>query len=268
MLTEGDRTALAPHLAKLHAARAALAQARQTAAEAERHVTAFRRGTTMWDRWFNRDGPTGLAYREARTVRRDTTAAVAQRLEEIKALEARLDRQIGPMMPRLDPDYEAMALVIEQCGFALAEIRAQRDPIHNLVETVREATKAERDENARKDAVGARLRYPNHLAQARRASGRVKRAVDPVRSAVAVARVPSASLVWNDSALARLPRTAEGLGALGSLARDLPKLRQLPQRLDRIRADLTALQKQMKLARQAARIRARDKLIEGWGPDA
>ena len=263
MLTEGDRAELAPHLAKIHAAHAALVQAEQTAAETHQYVIDFQRGSTFWDRTVNRDGPIGLAYREARAARRDAMVTVARRREEARALEVRLDDQIELMMPRLDPDYAAAGLVITRCGLAVPATTAMRNPIHNLVRNVRTATKPGRDNTSvRTAAEGARLRYPDHLALARQASRAVKRAVDPVRAAVAKAGVRSPDLVWDDGALARLPRTAEGINALRILIRELPKLQRLPQRLDRIRADLTKLQKRTGLAQKAARIRARKKLIE------
>jgi hypothetical protein len=192
MLTEGDRAQLAPHLMTLHAARATLVRARQEAARARRHAAEFKRDTTPWDRWFNRDGPTGLAYREARRVRGETEAAVAERLAEVKTLEDRLDRRIEPMMPQLDPHYEAAAPVIEKSAVAAQERRAARNPMHTLIETVRDATRNGRDEKA---ASGARLRYPTHLTHARTAAARVKRALTPVRIALAdaggVVRVPA-----------------------------------------------------------------------------
>ncbi|GIM90065.1 hypothetical protein Ato02nite_018580 [Paractinoplanes toevensis] len=98
--------------------------------------------------------------------------------------------------------------------------------------------------------------------QASQATGGAKRAVDPVRAAVAEAGVRSADLLWNDPVITRLPRTAEGINALGILVRELPKVQQLPRRLDRLRADLTELQKRARLAQKAASIRACDKLIE------
>jgi hypothetical protein len=79
MLTDGDRIRLAPYLAEIHATRAARPEAVRAADRARQHLTQFRRDTTLWDRWFNRDSPTGLAYREARKVRRDAAFALESR---------------------------------------------------------------------------------------------------------------------------------------------------------------------------------------------
>jgi hypothetical protein len=266
MLTDSDRVQLAPYLARIHAARAAVPGAERAAEQAERDLISFRRSTTVWDRWLNRDGPVGLAYREAKKVRQDTAAVTSGLHDQVKELYAALDRRIEPMMPRLDPRYDARSLLAESCARAARECQAVRHPIDALVETVRDATQNGRDEKARQEAVSARLRYPGHLRQAAKAVAALKFAVEPVSEAAALAGTPEPSLRWHDTAFDRLPRTAEGVAGLGRLARELPKLRGTRSRVDRLRADLLEVQRRTARAQRAAMIGARDRLLEESAP--
>jgi hypothetical protein len=225
------------------------------------HLVEFRRNTTMWDRWFNRDGPTGLAYREARKVRRNAEAAVAGGQKQIKVLCAGLDRRIEPMMSRLDPGYQIGRLIIKSCASALRECRAMRNPIETFAGTVRQVTQDGRDLRARKEAATARLRYPYHLVRARKAAGTVKQAVNRVRRAAARSGDKAPCPEWTAAAFDRLPRTAEGMSALQTLVRELSNVNQAVSRLSRLEADLADLRRRTTEAQRAAVIRAREKLI-------
>jgi hypothetical protein len=113
----------------------------------------------------------------------------------------------------------------------------------------------------RREGENARLRYPGHLVQARKAAVALKLALDPVREAAARSGTPAPGLRWSETVFDRLPRTAEGVAALQRLGRALPKLRGLPRYVDRLRADLIALTRTTERAQRAALIQARNRLI-------
>jgi hypothetical protein len=260
MLTEVDRMQLSPYLAKIREARTALPRAERAAVQAKQKFVSIRRNSTLWDRWFNRDGPTGLAYREARQASGAAAAAVTRTEKQIKAMYAALDRLLEPMMPRIDRGYEGRSLIIKSCARAARECRALRNPIETFVETVRDAT-----QNGR-EVENARLRYPGHLVHARKAAVALKLALDPVREAAARSGTPAPGLRWNEAVFDRLPRTAEGMAALQRLSRAMPKLRGMPRHVDGLRADLIELARRTQRAQRAALIQARNRLIhKGWG---
>lgn len=249
MLTDGDRARLTPYLAKMRSARAALAAAVRTAAETQMRVTETKRSSTLWERWFNRDSETGAAFREAREIAAEARAAVKARENDVRDLDSRFDNLLESMMPRIDPRYEARARIIESCAHAASECQAMRHPITLLATTARTAV-----QNG-DDAEAARFRYPDHLAQARKAVRAVKLAVD------AITPRPQ----WNETVLDRLPKTADNVTSVRRLNSELSRVVQLPARLDRLRAELTKRQRDTARQQLSARHEARDRLVNQPG---
>ncbi|NMO49829.1 hypothetical protein HH310_01260 [Actinoplanes sp. TBRC 11911] len=245
MLTDGDRARLAPYLAKMRSARAALAAAVRTAAETQTRVTEIKRSSTLWERWFNRDSATGAAFREAREIAAEARVAVKAREDDVRDLDRRFDNLLESLMPRIDPRYEARARLIESCAHAARECQAMRHPIGLLASTARAAA-----QNG-DDAEAARYRYPDRLVEARKAVRAVQLALE------AVAPRPQ----WNDAVLDRLPKTVGDVTAIRRLNGELPKVTQLPGRLDRLRAELTKRQRDTEHAQLSARYKARDRLV-------
>lgn len=245
MLTDGDRARLAPYLAKMRSARAALAAAVRAAAETQTRVTEAKRSSTLWERWFSRDSETGAAFREAREIAAEAREAVKARENDVRDLDRRFDNLLESMMPRIDPHYEARARVIESCAHAASECQAMRHPIALLASTARTAV-----QNG-DDAEAARFRYPDHLAQARKAVRAVKLAVDGI--------TPHPQ--WNEAVLDRLPRTVDDVKEVRRLSGELSRVVPLPARLDRLRAELTKRQRDAEQAQLRARYRARDRLV-------
>jgi hypothetical protein len=266
MLTECDRAQLGPCLAKIRAAKAALPEAERAADQAKQHLSDFRRGTTLSQRWLNLHSPIRLAYRELRKVGRDAAASFAQGRKQIKTLSGHLYKLIGPMMPRLDSKYEARALVIESCTRAVRECEARRKAIDALVHTIRDAARNGRDEKARKEAEAARLRYPGELVRARKAAAAVKQSVELVGDAVTRAGVRASGLRWNAASLDRLPSTAEGIAARRLMVREQWKVQRTLKYLPRLRKELAGLQRRTAQAQRAAHIQARDRLIKKSAP--
>jgi hypothetical protein len=257
MLTEGDRNRLAPQLATVRIARVKLAGARRTAAQAQQRAAESKRRTTVWDRWFNRDTAAGRAYREARKAHDDAVAVVSGRQERVGQLCRSLDRQIEPMMPRLNSRYELVTLVIENCEYTVQECRVTRQAIQILASTVRAATQNGRGGKARQAA----LRYPDELAKARKAASTAKQAVETTRKAVIRTGGRQPRLEWNAAALDQLPRTADNSKALQRLTHTLPSLQATLPHLDRLRRELNGLRKRAVTAQQNALIDARKRLI-------
>jgi hypothetical protein len=245
MLTDGDRARLAPYLVKMQQARAALAAAVRASAEAQLRKTELKRGSTLWERWFNRDSEIGTEFREARTIAAEARAAVSSRENDVTDLDRRFDNLIEQMMPRIDPRYEARTRLMESCAHAIQECQAMRHPIGQLVTTARIAA-----QNG-VDAEAARFRYPDHLAQARKAVRAVKLAVDGM--------TPRPQ--WNDTALDRLPKTADNHKAIRQLNSELLRVSQLPARLERLRTELTRRQRDAAREQLNARRKARDRLV-------
>ena len=264
MLTDGDRMQLSPHLAKMRAARLALAKATRTAEEAAKRVAEHRQNTGFLDRLFNRDD----AYRGAQRALADAKEAVANRQRLVKSLDRSFDPLVQPMMPRLDRGYEAGTIVIESCAHAAQECRAARHPIESMLATAGRAIQNGGDDRTRKDAGAARYRYRDHLAQGRSAARAVKLAVDAANGAMAKAGIRK-RLDWNDTLLDRLPATAGNVQALRRLAAELPRLRAMPLRLDRLGKELNGVQGAVVRRQQRARVQARERLVQppgGRGP--
>lgn len=257
MLTEGDRNRLAPQLAHVRIARVKLAGARRTAAQAQQRAAESKRRATVWERWFNRDTAAGRAYREARKAHNDAVAVVAGRQERVGQLCRSLDRQLEPMMPRLNSRYELVTLVIENCEYTAQECRVTRQAIQILASTVRAATQNGRDGKARQ----AVLRYPDELARTRKAASATQQAVETTRKAVIRAGGRQPRLEWNAAALDQLPSTADNAKALNRLTTVLPGLQAMLSHLDRLRTELTRLRGKAAKAQQHALVRARNQLI-------
>lgn len=257
MLTEGDRMQLSPHIAKMRAARRALATATRAAEEATGRVKQHRQNAGFWDRLFNRDD----AYRGAQKELADAKAAVANRQRLVKSLNRSFDPLLQPMMPRLDRSYEAGTIVVESCAHATQECRATRHPIESLVATVQRAIQTGGDYRTIKDAAAARYRYRDHLAQARKAAHAVRLAVDAGNGAMARAGIRK-RLEWDDAFLDRLPATADQVQTLRRLAAELPRLRTMPLRLDRLGNELNGVQAEVVRRQQRARVQVRERLVK------
>jgi hypothetical protein len=260
MLTDGDRAQLAPHVADILAARAALFAGESAAATAQKQVTDLKKSTSVWDRWLLAgDTPARRAVREAVKAQTEARAAVAEARRRVDDLNRAFDLRIAPMMPRIDRGYEGTTAVIDSCAHAAEECRAMAPPIGILVTTVRTAVKTGSDARTRKDAEAARFRYPDHLARARTASRAVKLAVDAANSTIARARGHSRRFDWNDTLLDRLPKTADKANRLTG---EVYRLTGLPHRLDRLRKELITYRAQAERGQERARAKAREHLVE------
>ncbi|GIM95768.1 hypothetical protein [Paractinoplanes toevensis] len=174
MLTDRDRTLLAPHLNLLRAARSELAAAQATLTDAERRADQSRTGTDWRDRLLGGllsiDEGRSQRFRGARRDRRTAQAMVDAAMKKYTKYATRMDELLEPILRRDDLAFRRILAAAKECDTAVraaAGIRGNIDaalarPVSNTGKT-----KAERDTQAWHEAEFNRLRSTELIAEIR-----------------------------------------------------------------------------------------------------
>ncbi len=123
MLSDRDRTLLAPHLALLRAAQRKLAAAQRAFDDAERQLAESTTESEWRDRkllgLFSRDDSRTRRFRQARSDHQAVEAALAAARAEHAKYAERIDGLFEPMLSRDDPAYRVRLATVRACDKAL-----------------------------------------------------------------------------------------------------------------------------------------------------
>ncbi|WP_250028850.1 hypothetical protein [Paractinoplanes maris] len=137
MLSDRDRTLLAPHLVLLRAARRELAGARRDFEEAERALSDSTGGTDWRDRvlggLFSADDGRTQRYRRARDARKAAEKVLADAEAKYAKYAERVDGLLEPMLARDDPGFRARLEAVRACDKALRGCEQTRRDIATMV---------------------------------------------------------------------------------------------------------------------------------------
>lgn len=229
VLTEEERTRLAPFLARVRTVRAELVVADQEKVAAAALKTEAKSGSRRRDRWLggliSRDRERADAYRNARRASITAAAGWSKLEKQTAKLEQELDEQIKPMMPRLDPGYQRLTDAIKNYDQALKHCHNVRRPLAKATDAARAVTRdSARDDKERHAAVSARLQYTKLIAQAHHAAHDARLALYELSQHAQPVGGRSRHVAWDAIQLDPLPRTVDDISTLRQLTRAQDKL--------------------------------------------
>ncbi|WP_250002481.1 hypothetical protein [Actinoplanes sp. M2I2] len=162
MLSDRDRTLLAPHLALLRSAQKDLAAARRGFDEAERGLAESSGGTDWRDRMlgglFSADDGRTQRYRRARDARRAAEKTLAEAEAAYAKYAQRMDGLLDPILTRDDPGFRALLDAVRACDKALRACEGMRRAIAATLRTEAPKGKPVRDSESWHEAEAARRR--------------------------------------------------------------------------------------------------------------
>jgi hypothetical protein len=137
VLSDRDRTLLAPHVALLRAAQKELATARRSFESAEQGLTESAGGTDWRDRLlgglFSADDGRTQRYRRARDGHRAAQKALAEAEATYAKYAERVDGMLDPLLVRDDPEFRVLAETVRICDKALRACEEMRRRIASIV---------------------------------------------------------------------------------------------------------------------------------------
>lgn len=136
MLSDRDRTLLAPHVALLRAAQKELATARRDFAAAEQGLTESAGGTDWRDRLlgglFSADDGRTQRYRRAREGHKAAQKALTEAEARYARYAERVDGMLDPLLARDDPEFRALVETVGACDKALRACEEMRRRITSI----------------------------------------------------------------------------------------------------------------------------------------
>jgi hypothetical protein len=192
VLSDRDRTTLAPHLTALREARAALETARDELVAASQHLAESTVGTQWLDRHllgaFSEDKARARRYQDAQRARKTAAAAVSAGEGRVEKLAGRLDKALDPILARTDPAYRVFRTAIRECDEALSRCKSMTRHIEAALDSIDAAAVEPRaDPRRERAAAQAARRYREEAAQVRRGAPAMRRAIDSAAATLAAA---------------------------------------------------------------------------------
>lgn len=191
MLSDRDRTLLAPHLALLGAAQRELAAAKSAFGEAERQLAESTTGTDWRDRMLGGllsiDESRARRLRQARAARKAAGAALAAAETRHTTYAERMDGLLEPILIRDDPAYRAKLATVRRCDKALRaceEIRYRLNDGLSKPARYPQQGKTGPGTQTWHEAEFARLRVTGLLAELRSSVPELRRTIDQAARAV------------------------------------------------------------------------------------
>lgn len=192
MLSDRDRTLLAPHVALLRAAQKELATARRSFEAAERALTESAGGTDWRDRLlgglFSADDGRTQRYRRAREEHRAAQKALAEAESKYAGYAERVDGMLDPLLVRDDPDFRMLVETVRTCDRALRACEEMRRRIASILKP--DVGRAKGDRIAWHEAEFARRQRDELIQEVRTRGPGLRRTVE--RAARAVGESPPA----------------------------------------------------------------------------
>lgn len=267
MLSDRDRTLLAPHLAKLRVARDELTAARRGLDGAERRLYESRVDTDWRDRsfggLFSRDSGRTRRYREALRDRKVAASAVERREGRVEHLATGMDSLLDPILARADPAYRLLLAALHECDRALAECRVVGHGVETALDALRTATATSgADVRARQDGRFAERRHSDAVARVREAAPGLRKALGDAAHAVRHATSVDPVLPWrlDATSFGRLPVTGHAAGGRQHLLRGRVPLQTLHGQLAETAATVLRWRAHAEAARRTALRAAQDLL--------
>ncbi|MCM4083523.1 hypothetical protein [Paractinoplanes hotanensis] len=190
MLSDRDRTLLAPHVALLRAARKELATARRRFEVAEQGLTESAGGTDWRDRLlgglFSADDGRTQRYRRARDEHRTARKALAEAESRYAGYAERVDGMLGPLLVRDDPEFRVLVETVRACDKALRACEEMRRGIASILKP--DVGRAKDDRIAWHKAEFARRQRDELIQEVRTRGPGLRRTIE--RAALAVGEPP------------------------------------------------------------------------------
>jgi hypothetical protein len=239
VLSDRDRTILAPHLDSLRAARAQLESAQRELRAADRTLGEARAGTDWRDRLLggllggllsglvSQDEDRSHRYRQARRERAAAARAVSAGEQRIARLAGRTTKLVEPILSRNDQTYKALRAAVRECDDALRECRSMARFLEAALGSLSSA--------AREPDTAGKRRYTEMVARAQRAAPGLRRAIDTAMGSVdlATGQHPSKPVRLEVTVLRKLP---DGVAAYRPLRTLRSQVAAAATRLSRQRA--------------------------------
>lgn len=194
MLSDRDRTLLAPHLALLRAAQKELAAAQRVFDDAQRQAAESTVGTDWRDRMlgglFSVDEGRAKRFRQGRGARKDADKALAVAKARYDKYAERVDGLLQPMLAREDPAFRRTLAAVHACDKAIHACEEMRFRLGSaLARPVRDArdAKGDRDGETWHEVEIGRRRFDELVAGLRTAIPALAHTID--RAALAVVEV-------------------------------------------------------------------------------
>jgi len=191
VLSDRDRTLLAPHLALLRTAQRELAAAKSAFDDAERELAESTTGTDWRDRTLGGllsiDEGRARRLRQARAARKAAGTALAAAEKRHTTYAERMDGLLEPILIRDDPAYRAKLAAVRRCDQAL---RACEEIRYRLTDGLTKPAqypqqgRSERGTQKWHEAEFARLRFDGLLAELRSSVPELRRTIDRAARAV------------------------------------------------------------------------------------
>ncbi|MGK5680625.1 hypothetical protein [Actinoplanes sp. URMC 104] len=190
MLSDRDRTLLAPHLALLRRAQKELAEAQRDADEAERKLAASAGSTDWRDRMFgglfSADDRRTQGFKQARAAQQAAGKALeAARRKHAKYAE-RMDGLFEPMLTERDSGFRARVDAVRACDRALRQCERMRSRISSVSRDARKQGrgKGEQGGGSWHEAEFARRRFDETMAEIRASGPALRKAIELAAQAV------------------------------------------------------------------------------------
>jgi hypothetical protein len=194
VLTDRDRTLLAPHLALLRNARSDLTAARRALSEADQQVGDSRTGTDWRDRTFGGlfsvDEGRARRFRAARRAHKTAQSSVDEAAKRYAKYATRMDELLEPILRRDDLNFRKLLATIKECDKALHACELVREQISSaLARPAQSARKPGGDNESATwhEAEFARRRFDELAAEVQESVPRLRRALAQAARAVAEA---------------------------------------------------------------------------------
>ncbi len=191
VLSDRDRTLLAPHLALLRTAQRELAAAKSAFEEAERQLAESTTGTDWRDRTLGGllsiDEGRARRLRQARAARKAAGTALAAAESRHTTYAERMDGLLEPILIRDDPAYQAKLAAVRRCDKALracGEIRYRLTDALTKPSRYPQQGRSEPGTQRWHEAEFARLRFDGLLAELRSSVPELRRTIDRAARAV------------------------------------------------------------------------------------
>jgi hypothetical protein len=249
VLTDRDRTLLAPHLALLRNAKSDLATARRTLEETAHEAGDSRTGTDWRDRvlggLFSVDEGRARRFRDAKRAQKSAQATVDEAAKRYAKYATRMDELLEPILRRDDLAFRKVLAAIKECDKALKSCEWTRDHISSALsrpaQNARKPTGA-KDTATWHEAEFARRRFDELVAEVQASVPKLRRTLGQTARVVADATGGRPPVV---------PRLDSGQLNRRGRAAEQP-LRGLQRQLDSVLKEVAGWRGQADAARKAA----------------
>jgi hypothetical protein len=191
VLTDRERTLLAPHLALLRAAQRELAAAQRAFDDASRQADSSTMGTDWRDRLLGGllsvDESRARRYRQARGARKAASEGLAAATARYTKYAERMDGLLEPILTREDPAYRTTLVAVRACAKALHDCEEVRFRLASALTKPARNPKSDREPETWHEAEFARQRFAELVTELHSSIPALSRTIDRAARALGAA---------------------------------------------------------------------------------